>query len=132
VGGELQELVADALGAPQAIGHRHRADQGDRRGREGRAVRRDRCARLPAPVPAEEVAMPAQQCGGLDDAERRAPGGEATGQEHEQRALGRGAARPFAAAMQDGKLVTEEGILRHQRRPAPREVAEGTRSGRIE
>jgi hypothetical protein len=68
--------------------------------------------------------MPAQQGGGLHDAQRRAPGGDAAGQEHEQRAVGRRAAGPCDAAMQDGELVPEERVLGHQRPLASHQIGE--------
>ena len=74
--------------------------------------------------------MPAQERLGLDDQEGRAPGAEATGQEHEQGAIGRGAARPPGAAAQDGQLVAEERVLCHQRRPTPDQVGEAADSQR--
>ncbi len=46
---QLEQFAADAFRPPQAIGRGHLADQGDRRGREGWAVRR--CCGLGSPAP---------------------------------------------------------------------------------
>jgi hypothetical protein len=77
-------------------------------------------------VSAKKVAVPAQGRVRLDDAQRLPPAAEAGGQQHQQRAIGRGAARPFAAALRDSTLVAEEGILGHQRRPTPRQIGADT------
>ena len=69
--------------------------------------------------------MPAPERGGRHDVQRRPPRLDPTGQEHQQGAIGPGAARPFDAAAQDAELVAEEGILGHQRRLAARQVGEG-------
>ena len=74
---------------------------------------------------AKQLAMPAQKRLGLDDQQRRAPGPDATGQEHEQGTVNRGAAWPPDAAAQDGELVPQERVLGHQRRPTPNQVGEG-------
>ena len=74
---EFQQLAADVLGVPQAVGHGHLADQGNRFGRDGRPVCRRCGARPPPPELAKELAMPPQHGLGLDDQHGVAPGAEA-------------------------------------------------------
>ena len=63
-----------------------------------------------------------------DDEQCLAPAPDMAGQPHQQRPIGRGAARPFAAATQAGKLVTEEGMLGHERRSALRQIGDAAGS----
>jgi hypothetical protein len=55
--------------------------------------------------------MPAQERVGLDEQHRLPPSADAASQEHEQRAVGRRAARALGAPSQDDALLPEEGIL---------------------
>src|SRR4051812_35710783 len=61
---ELEQLAADALGAPQSSSRRHVADQVDRLGRQRRRLLRPGSA---SPEPPEAGPMPAQNRLGLDE-----------------------------------------------------------------
>src|SRR5579875_2418789 len=70
---QLEQLAADALGAPRPVGARYLLDQRDRLRRDARATSRGDALRATTPEEAEEVAMPAQQGVGLHDDEGLPP-----------------------------------------------------------
>jgi hypothetical protein len=55
--------------------------------------------------------MPAQERVGLHDQQRLPPGPDATGQEHQQPPVGRGAAGTLDAAPQDEELLPQQRVL---------------------
>ena len=71
--------------------------------------------------------MPAEHGFRLDDQQRLAPGPEATGEQHQERPIGRRAARALDAAPQDAELVAEEGVLGDEGGPTAHEVGERAR-----
>jgi hypothetical protein len=75
---------------------------------------------------AKEPPMPAQDGLGLDDEKGLAPGAQATGEQDQERTVGRSAPRAFHTAAEDDYLVTEEGILHQQLGLAARQVGQGT------
>lgn len=87
-------------------------------------MRGDRGARSLSPVPAKQFTMPAEQGVGLNDQQRLPPRCHAVGEQHEERAVGRGAAGAGDATMQDEQLLAEEGVLGDKRGLAARQVAE--------
>ncbi len=64
--------------------------------------------------------MPAEHGLGLADRQRLAPGLEAASEQHEERPIGRRAARALDAAPQDAELVAEEGVLGDEGGPTAR------------
>jgi hypothetical protein len=58
--------------------------------------------------------MPAQERGGLDDREGGPPGPGAAGQEHQQRAVGWGAAGTLHTALEDRRLLPQQRVLGDQ------------------
>ncbi len=69
--------------------------------------------------------MPAEQGLRLDEQQGLAPGPAPAGQEHEQRAVGRGAARALDGAPEHQELLTQEGILRDEGGATAHEVSAG-------
>jgi hypothetical protein len=71
--------------------------------------------------------MPTEDGLGLDNQQALMPGVRATGEQNQERAVGRGAARAFDAALEEEDLVAEEGVLRRRsaRVPATRGAAAG-------
>jgi len=114
--------------SPRRVVGGHPSDQGDRLGREGRAMRRGRSPGFPPPVPAKQLAVPAQERVGLDDQYGLTPSADTAGQEHQQCSVDGAEAGPLDAAAQDGELVPKEGVLGHERRLTPRQVDEGADS----
>jgi len=106
---QLQELAADALGAPQPVLRRQPLDQRDRLGGHLRSFRPGRGPG--APHEAEALPMPAQQRVWLHDEEHRAPTADEARQEDEAAAIYGGEHGPPYLAAKDDELLAEEGIL---------------------
>src|SRR4051794_27717301 len=125
---QLQQLAPDALGTPEAIRRGELLDQRDRLGCHLRLRLRLRL-RFPPPEQAEALPMPAQQGLRLDDQQGLAPGPKTTGQQHQERPVGRGAARALDAAPQDDDLLAQERVLGDEGGPTAHEVGECARHG---
>jgi len=87
-------------------------------------------SRLPPPVPTEQLAMPAQERVRLDDQQGLLPGPDATGEQHQERPIGRCATRALDAAPQYEELAAQEGILGEEGGPTAHEVGERARRNR--
>ncbi len=107
---ELEELTADALGAPQAVLGGHAADEVDDVGRNA-----GRGGRLPpgAPLPeqSEAVSMPAKKGVRLDEHEGIAPAGEDAGKGDEKEAVPGTEPGLLRSATTDGELMSQECVL---------------------
>jgi hypothetical protein len=73
----------------------------------------------------KEVAVPAQDGLWLDDEQRVTPGGQPTGEQDEDGAVGAGAAGALHAASEDEELLAEEGVLEQEVRLAAPQVGHG-------
>jgi len=123
---DLEQLPPDALGTPQPIRGGQLPDQRDRLGRNLGAACLLYRSRLLPPVPTEQIAMPAQERVGLDDQQGLLPGPDATSEQHQERPIGRGAARALGAAPQDEELLAQQRVLGDEGGPTAHEVGEGT------
>ena len=73
-----------------------------------------RGARFTPPDLAEQLPVPAQERIGLDEHEGRPPGADTTGQEHQQRAVGRGAAGALHTPLEHHQLLPQQRVLGDQ------------------
>jgi len=69
--------------------------------------------------------MPAQERLGLDDQESIAPGAEATGEQHQEGAIGGREQWPLDPAAQYHQLMAEESVLEHEVRFAAEDISHG-------
>ena len=71
--------------------------------------------------------MPAEQGLRPDEQQRLVPGAAPAGQQHEQSAVGRGAAWALDGALENDELLAQEGMLGDEGGATAHEVSEGTR-----
>src|SRR5690349_13710704 len=103
---ELEQLAADALGAPQASPHRHVADEIDRLEWQRRRPPRPRS---PPPEPAEAATMPARNGLRLDDGDRTTPRRQQARADEKLQPVREVELRALAAASKNVDLVAKDG-----------------------
>jgi hypothetical protein len=120
---EFQQFPTNPFSAPEPIVFRHFSDQGDRFSGDLGPMRRD--LGLPLPIQTEELPMPPEQDLWLDNEERLFPGPNEPCQQDEEHAIGPGDGWPFYLPLENGQLVSQEGIFCHELRFASAKVSEG-------
>lgn len=83
---KLEQFSLDAFRAPQEVGRSRLPDEGDGLRTEGRVMHLGRSMELPAPVPAQEGAMPAEVRVRQDDEQGLTPAPDLAAQHRQQRA----------------------------------------------
>jgi hypothetical protein len=115
---ELEQLAADALGAPESPSRRYVADEVDRLGRQRRLLAR---ARPAPPEQAEAGAMPAQNGLRLDDGDRATPRPQEARPDKQLEPIDQ-MELPALAASQNIDLVAKHRILEHELASGPDHV----------
>ena len=124
---ELLDLAVDARCTPRRMLGGHPANEGSdlrRRARSSSAA-----PRLPAPVPPEPLAMPADDGLGLDDGERLLPSRPAAAQGKPEESIGRAETRSRLLPSEDSKLLSEREVLQDQVGPAAEDREENPGDG---
>ena len=124
---ELLDLAVDARRAPGRILGGHPANEGPDLGRCARSSSAG--PRLPAPVPPEPLAMPADDGLGLDDGERFPPSRPAAAQGKPEESIGRAETRSRLLPSEDSKLLSEREVLQDQVGPAGEDREESPGDG---
>ncbi len=124
---ELQDLAVDARRTPRRVLGGHPANEDSDLGCCARSSSAG--PRLPAPVPPEALAMPADDGLGLDDGERLLPSRPAAAQDNPEDAIGRAETRPRLLPLEDSELLSEREVLQDQVGPSGEEREEGLGDG---
>src|SRR5262245_53757889 len=108
---ELEQLSANALGAPQSPSRGHVADEVDRLGWQRRHLPR---ARSSPSEQAKPGTMPAQSGVRLDDGDRATPPRQQARTDEQLQPVHEVELRALAAASKNVELVAKDGVLEYQ------------------
>ena len=124
---EFLDLAVNAWRAPRRILGRHPVNESADLGRCAGAS--SVAPRLPAPVPTEALAMPADDGLGLHDGERLLPSRPAAAQGKPEESIGRAETRSRLLPSEDSKLLAEREVLQDQVGPAGEDREESPGDG---